>query len=403
MNLNSFFSIILVAVSYYLFSNEFFQFSAAIEERKATWNNRFFAFLIIYIWFVIASFLELPLIMNWFVFLIILGLEVRLVFTYDFLISYALSLFCVITGLAVNVFFRSLASIILDVPLNIFDKSLSSLKTYPIFVGFLVMALLLFILRRIRFTLHLKKMLHYRKSLIFYTWTEVFIYLFLIIQLLAFSQTGDTMGIKVWGIKSACFSIVTLIITIIYSLRVASLNYFMEKQHEIRSHLIQEKNDINKLWKLAFTDMLTGCNNRLLLDKRLEEYANYGGSLTLAFIDVNGLKTVNDQYGHIEGDRYLITITQILTEISKTVNFDLFRYGGDEFVMISNSSQEQNVSTLLTQTNERLKNDKTVPYPRSISYGVVHGESSEYQQLITAADEIMYRHKMKHYKDRVRP
>lgn len=401
MDEKSLIQIILTAISYYFFSNEFFKFSAEIKKEKISYQSRFVCFFFVYLWFVFASYLELPLVVNWFIFLIILGLEIRIVFSFDFLISYGLSLFCIIMGLAVNVFFRSLASILLRIPLDIFDNQKSSMKSYPIFLGFLVMALLLYILRRIHFPSQLERMLHYRKSLVFYSWTEIFICLFLMIQLLAFSQSGNEIAIKTWGIKSALFSVIVLVITIIYSLRVASLHYYMDKQHEIRNHLIQEKQDVNKLWKLAYTDMLTNLNNRHLLDKRLEEYAGYGSRITLAFIDINGLKSTNDQYGHLEGDRYLIEVSQILSGLSTGLNIDLFRYGGDEFVMMSNTLDEKEIMDLLIRANEMLKNG-SVLYSRSISYGVVRGDCTEYRKLIAAADDIMYQYKLKHYKNMVR-
>lgn len=401
MNGNDIIRIVLIAGSYYLFSNEFYRFSAEIKEREVPYGLRFACFACIYAWFMIASILELPLVINWLVFLILLGLEVRLVFAFDSMVSCALSMFCAIMGLAVNVFLRSLTAIILKVPLNFFDETISPLKPYPIFGGFMFMALLLYILRRIHFSRQLEQMLYYRKSLVFYTWTEVAIYLFLIIQLLAFSQTGNEMGIKTWGIKSAVFSGVTLIIAIVYSLRVASLHYYMQRQHEVRDQLIQEKEDVNKLWELAYTDMLTGCSNRQLLDKRLEEYAGYGSNITLAFIDVNGLKRINDQYGHLEGDAYLISIARILKEKADGLNIDLFRYGGDEFVLMSNTVSQQDLTKILMEVDEYLKKGEA-PYSRSISYGVVHGDCTDYQKLIVAADDIMYRYKLKHYEDMAR-
>lgn len=391
----------LIAVSYYLFGNEFFKFTADIKQEQISGKSRFLCFLIIYVWFVIASYLELPLIVNWFVFLILLGLEVHTVFTFDYVVSYALSMFCIIMGLAVNVFFRSLASILLNVPLSVFDNVLSTMKVYPIFAGFIVMYLLLHVLRRIHFPTKLERLLYYRKSLAFYTWTEIFIYLFLIIQLLAYSQSGVELGIKVWGIKSALFSAIVLVIAIIYALRVASLYHYMHKQHEIHDHLIQEKEDINKLWTLAYTDMLTGYNNRQLLDKRLEEYAGYGSSITLAFIDVNGLKLINDQYGHMEGDHYLLSISSAISDVSRGHNIDLFRYGGDEFVMMSNSMSVSEVTELLDHINILLQNRST-QYSQSISYGVVYGDCTEYHKLIADADDLMYKHKMTHYENTVR-
>lgn len=153
----------------------------------------------------IASCLELPLVVNWFIFLILLGLEVRLAFSFDLLVSYGLALFCVIMGLALNVFFRSLVSILLNIPVSTFDNALSSIKSFPIFLGFTAMVFLMYGLRRSHFSAQLERMMRYRKSLVFYTWTEVFIYLFLMIQLLAYSQSGNEMGIKTWGINPLFF------------------------------------------------------------------------------------------------------------------------------------------------------------------------------------------------------
>lgn len=399
MNYESLFQVVLIAVSYFLFSNQFFKFCAEIREKKVSPLTRFFSFMIVYVWFIIAGLLELPLVTNWLVFLILLGLEVHFVFSYGFLTSYALSMFCVIAGLAVNVFFRSLVSILLDVPLNLFDKTFSPLKAYPIFLGFMFMVFLLRILRRMHFPSKLKTMLQYKESLIFYAWIEFFIYLFLVIQLLAYSQSENAMGIKTWGIKSALFSVIILIITIIYSLRAASLNYYLDKRLETYNHLIQGKKDINKLWALAFTDTLTGCSNRQLLDKRLKEYAQYGGFITLAFIDVNGLKNVNDQYGHIEGDNYLLSIVRTLSQVIDNFSIDLFRYGGDEFVMLSNSLSEAEITALLTQANRLLQSEAGAYYKKSVSYGVVYGNCGDYQNLLSAADQKMYLHKQKFLTD----
>ena len=402
MNVGALMLIILIAVSYYMFSNEFLKFTAEVKRENVSCSIRFLCFLVVYVWFVAASVLELPLIINWLVFLIILGLEVHFVFSVDFLFAYALSMFYVILGLAINIFFRSFVSIALEVPLNVFDNAISTLKAFPIFLGFVVMAGLLFVLRRVRFTLRLEQMLNNRKSLVFYACTEVFIYLFLSIQLLVFTEAGDSLGMKAWGIKSALFTVIILVVTIIYALRLASLHFYMDRQHELRIQLIEEKKDINKLWTLAYTDMLTGCSNRQLLDRRLNEYAGYGGSITMAFIDVNGLKIINDQYGHMEGDQYLVSISRLLSEVIEGMNVDLFRYGGDEFVMTSNTLDKSELTALLDHVNERLKADTSVDYARSVSFGVVHGECKDYEQLIAVADEKMYQHKLYYYENTVR-
>lgn len=393
--------IILTAASYYLFSNEFFKFIAEIKSEKVSFAVRCLAFSVVYSWFVIASLLKMPLIINWFIFLIILIVEVRLAFKFNFLIAYALSMFCIIMSLAVNVFFRSNAYILLNSPIKILDKEMASPKTFPIFFGFVVMTVLFYSLRHFKFSSMLERMLNNKKSLAFYAWTETYIYLFLLIQLLAFNKSVDEIGIMLWGVKASLFSIIILIISIIYSLRVASLHYYMDKKHETRNFLIQEEKDINKLWKLAFTDMLTGCGNRQLLDRRLEEYAGYGGSITIAFIDLNGLKKINDQYGHLEGDNCIINVSQILLKVIDGYNIDMFRYGGDEFIIISNILKEDEIIKLLAKANEFLGSDKQ-EYYKSISYGVVRGDCADYKNMLIAADSKMYEHKLKYYEDIVR-
>lgn len=401
MNYNYILMIIVIAASYYFFSHEFLEFVSEIKSIKVSLLMNFLSFVVIYVWFMIASYMELPLTVNWLVFLALLGIEVRYVFLFDFLTSCTLSMFCTIIGLAINLVFRSLMAIVMKLPLNVFDNMVASIKIVPIFFGFMFMGLLFYLLRYFKYSTQLKLMLQNRKSLIFLSWIEGCIYLFLVVQLLGYSQSDNIIALKMWGIKAAIFSIIVLLITNIYGLRVASLNHFMDKQHAIHNQLIQEKKDINKLWELAYTDMLTGCNNRQLLDKRLAEYATYGGSITLSFIDLNGLKIVNDQYGHLEGDKYLIAVANILMDVFDGYNTDLFRYGGDEFVLMSNTLNEEETNQLLIKANQFIQQHESV-YMKSVSYGVVQGNSSIYQELLRVADDRMYQHKMKHYKSTAR-
>ena len=130
------------------------------------------------------------------------------------------------------------------------------------------------------------------------------------IQLLAYSQSGNEMGIKTWGSNPLFFHLLCPGDPIVYSLRVASLHYYMEKQHEIRSRLIQENlGHQASSWKLAYTDMLTGLNNRQLFEKRLEEYARLRQLHTLSFIDVERLRPPTTSLGIWRGDVYLIDVS----------------------------------------------------------------------------------------------
>lgn len=396
MNGRTLFQIILSGMTFLFFSTEFFSFTREIKGGKRNGFARAIGSIIIFIWFVAASVLEVSLVVNWSVFLVILGVLLHYGFFYKREEAYALSFFCINLGLAVNIFFRSLMAIVLNKQLNVFDKSLSDWKVYPIALGFFAVAIVFRILRRRSLPARLKQMLHDKKSIKFCLTTELFIFLFQCVQLLTYSQASNEMGGKLWGIKSALFSGLVLVVTITYSLRVASLNYYMKKQYENRDKLLQDKKDVNKLWSLAYTDMLTGCNNRQLLEKRLMEYAGYGGEITLAFIDLNGLKSINDQYGHIEGDVYLKRVSKTLMDLIRGRNADLFRYGGDEFIVMSNTLGEEELVDLLKKADVMLQ-EETEKYSYSLSYGVVHGESADYKELIDKADEVMYDYKKGYY------
>lgn len=80
---------------------------------------------------------------------------------------------------------------------------------------------------------------------------------------------------------------------------------------------------------------------------------------------------------------------------------DLFRYGGDEFVMMGNGVNEPELAAALEQANEQLKSGPA-RYPRSISYGVVRGDCTDYPSLIAEADDQMYQYKLKYYEKMAR-
>lgn len=84
-----------------------------------------------------------------------------------------------------------------------------------------------------------------------------------------------------------------------------------------------------ELYKLAFTDQMTGCYNRNMLEEmrsRLETM-----SLYVTIVDIDGLKTINDTQGHSAGDVYIQEVVEDMRDISDCI----FRLGGDEFLIIT--------------------------------------------------------------------
>lgn len=140
--------------------------------------------------------------------------------------------------------------------------------------------------------------------------------------------------------------------------------------------------------KRASTDQLTGLPNRTAFERDVRAWEVYYSEgivqeFFLTFIDVDGLKRVNDQRGHNEGDRLLALVAQWLTAQSHQQN--VYRIGGDEFVILS----RQQIQWNLTSLHNLLASEG---FPNSdLSIGTSsYSESGSRSTLLKLADERMY-------------
>lgn len=115
----------------------------------------------------------------------------------------------------------------------------------------------------------------------------------------------------------------------------------MSYEYMTREQLIVEleKKDkiIENIARCASTDSLTSVLNRKRgledLYREIELAKINKENLTIGFADVNNLKYINDNYGHITGDYVLITLCNIIKDNIRKSDF-IFRYGGDEFIIV---------------------------------------------------------------------
>lgn len=149
------------------------------------------------------------------------------------------------------------------------------------------------------------------------------------------------------------------------------------------------------LHKLAYIDSLTGAFTRRYAMEMLESMHKDQLDVTIAYIDINGLKKVNDTLGHSEGDLYLKQVANRLNE-SLSKSEILSRIGGDEFLIVSNSVQQERMKELLKDVNARLRLEAGEQYIPSFSYGVVaasYADAYSLDQLLKESDRRMYAHK----------
>lgn len=151
-----------------------------------------------------------------------------------------------------------------------------------------------------------------------------------------------------------------------------------------------------EIQKQAVTDELTGLYNRRAFSEYLEQLAAEGaGGFGIAMIDVDKFKSINDQHGHLAGDRYLIQVSNLFrTHLG--VHSRIFRYGGDEFVaIIPNVTRAE-----LLQMLERVRcaatdlkipwEEKTVQSTLSIGVSLAADDGKSLDQLLAAADKALY-------------
>lgn len=185
------------------------------------------------------------------------------------------------------------------------------------------------------------------------------------------------------------------------------IDYFGEKSILSGIADIGEIKRIEKKLSLyASTDPLTGVLNRRagmeLLQMRFEG-ARYGqAGFNLCFFDVDNLKAVNDTFGHLEGDAM---ITDVCRAIMQELHQDdvIFRYGGDEFIILFENKCEQEVRKICARIARQFKalnQSKQKPYWIDASFGVFSYEykpdiNLSLEQIIEMADKDMYHSKTK--------
>ena len=148
--------------------------------------------------------------------------------------------------------------------------------------------------------------------------------------------------------------------------------------------------------ELAQTDSLTGAMNRRfffeLLQMEIDRSQRYGHPFTIAYIDIDNFKEVNDRFGHVMGDSVLSQVVEwARRHIRKT---DLVaRLGGDEFAILLPETSQESAQIILTKIqSEILTGTKSSNWPVTISIGVLTCVSAPpgTQEVIGMVDDLMY-------------
>lgn len=164
---------------------------------------------------------------------------------------------------------------------------------------------------------------------------------------------------------------------------------------------IENARDVARIQQLTFTDDTTGLYNVRhlyeVLGKELERSRKQKHPVSLAFLDLDKFKLVNDEHGHLVGSELLAKTGERLKELSRKQDF-CFRYGGDEFVILMPETSAKTALSLATElhhalmeTTFRMKNGLDLKVSASVGLATAPTDGATLHAVIGVADSRMYR------------
>ena len=152
----------------------------------------------------------------------------------------------------------------------------------------------------------------------------------------------------------------------------------------------------NEVLYLSYHDQLTGLYNRRYFNEalpRLDTQENL--PITIVLCDVNGLKLINDSFGHDFGDELLKRVAEIIREGCRDSDV-IFRFGGDEFALILPNTGSSDAEDLIKRIKGRIAEEKVGAFDVSVSFGyeTKYRREEEIQIVSKNAEDHMYRHKL---------
>ena len=192
---------------------------------------------------------------------------------------------------------------------------------------------------------------------------------------------------------------------------------FWERAKETVQIILKRASSYERNTKAITTDLLTNLDNRNSYEMRMHQINEDDENLVLGVFDLFRLKYINDNFSHVKGDQYIKESAKILNKYwpkqKVQVNDDstesyldtghcVYRYGGDEFVLLTTVETEQlaNIKGELAKDEVKLLNLNIGDnIPIGINYGIVrHTPGHSIKETFTKADEIMQDHKSQMYK-----
>jgi len=175
-----------------------------------------------------------------------------------------------------------------------------------------------------------------------------------------------------------------------------AVKWYDDKIIAIARNITDTHNYIQEIERISFFDQVTGLNNRRYFDQKsqgLNVPENY--PVSVIFSDLNGLKVVNDSFGHEYGDLMLKQYASIL-DASRKENALICRVGGDEFAIILPHTSEEEVKKYIDLLIRRCGDERINGIKLSVAFGyqMIQDSTLSVQRAMKLAEDQMYQNKL---------
>lgn len=156
---------------------------------------------------------------------------------------------------------------------------------------------------------------------------------------------------------------------------------------------------LENMQTMISVDDLTHLNNRGQINRYIEQiHLNKDIRVIIMMIDINKFKNINDTYGHAEGDRALVIVSEALRQTCEQIKASVFlgRYGGDEFTIVIRNPEEDILPEHLVEaihgilSQKRAENQLPYELNVSIGYDVIRDSNDDANECLKRADKNLY-------------